>query len=111
MTLPIKYLPEGTVQLPLKELESILKENKKLKQKIAFKKELKNALISVREVMEGKQKEVTLNQFLESCEDIELWNEGELKQISTLVPTLQTNEDFLIGMQCQLFNKLISMTL
>jgi hypothetical protein len=64
MTLHIKYLPEGAVQLPLKELESLLKENKKLRQRIAFKKELKNALISIKEVMEGKRKEVTLEEFL-----------------------------------------------
>ena len=64
MTLPIKHLPEGKVQLPLKELESILKENKKLKQRIAFKKELKSAFTSIREVMEGKRKEVTLEEFL-----------------------------------------------
>jgi hypothetical protein len=64
MTLPIKYLPQGTVQLPLKELESLLKENKKLKQRIAFKKELKSVLVSVREVIEGKRKEVKLEEFL-----------------------------------------------
>ena len=60
----MKYLPEGKVQLPFKELESLLKENKKLKQRIAFKKELKSALTSIREVMKGKRKEVTLEEFL-----------------------------------------------
>ena len=41
MALHIKYLPEGTLQLPLKESESLLKDNKKLKQRITFKKNLK----------------------------------------------------------------------
>jgi hypothetical protein len=34
--------------------------NRKEKQKKLFKEELKNALISIKEVMEGKRKEVTL---------------------------------------------------
>ena len=88
-----------------------MKNKHKLSQRVSFKKELRNALISIKEVMEGKRKEVTLEEFLESYENIELWNEGELKQLATLVPSSQTDEDFLIGTQCRLFNKLISMTL
>ena len=38
--------------------------NHKEKQKRLFKEELKSALISIKEVMEGKRKEVTLEEFL-----------------------------------------------
>jgi hypothetical protein len=38
--------------------------NRKEKQKRLFKQELKSALISIREVMLGKRKEVTLEEFL-----------------------------------------------
>ena len=57
------------------------------KQKVLFKKELKSALISIKEVMEGKRKEVTLEEFLENPDEIEFWNEEELKQISTFAPS------------------------
>ena len=72
-----------------------MKENKKLKQRIAFKKELKTALISIKEVIEGKRKEVTLEEFLENPNEIEFWSEKELTQLSTsMPPSFQSNEDF-----------------
>ena len=66
------------------------------KQKILFKQELKSALISIREVTEGKRKEVTLEEFLANPDEIEFWSEEELKQISTSMPPswIQLNEDF-----------------
>jgi hypothetical protein len=72
-----------------------MKNQKKIIQKIAFKKELKSALFSIREVIAGKRKEVTLEDFLESCDNVELWSKDELKQISKSIPSsLQTNDDF-----------------
>jgi hypothetical protein len=69
--------------------------NRNEKQKKLFKEELKSALISIREVTEGKRKEVTLEEFLENPDEIEFWSEEELKQISTFVPSWsQSNEDF-----------------
>jgi hypothetical protein len=38
--------------------------NRKEKQRKKFKEELKSALISIKEVTEGKRKEVTLGEFL-----------------------------------------------
>jgi hypothetical protein len=38
--------------------------NRKEKQRKLFKEELKSALISIKEVTEGKRKEVTLEEFL-----------------------------------------------
>jgi hypothetical protein len=38
--------------------------NRKEKQRKKFKEELKSALISIKEVTEGKRKEVTLEEFL-----------------------------------------------
>jgi hypothetical protein len=45
---------------------------RKEEQKKKFKEELKNALISIKEVTEGKQKEVTLEEFLENPDEFEL---------------------------------------
>jgi hypothetical protein len=68
---------------------------RKEEQEKRFKEELKNALISIKEVTEGKRKEVTLEEFLENPDEIELWSEEELKQISTsMPPSFQSNEDF-----------------
>ena len=65
------------------------------KQKVLFKEDLKSALISIKEVMEGKRKEVTLKEFLENADEIEFWSEEELKQISTFAPSWsKSNEDF-----------------
>ena len=41
-----------------------MKNQHKLSQRVSFKKELKNALISIKKVMDGKRKEVTLEEFL-----------------------------------------------
>lgn len=69
--------------------------NRREKQKRLFKEELKNALISIKEVMEGKRKEVTLEAFLENPDEIELWSKGELKEVSTSMPSSwQSDEDF-----------------
>ena len=70
--------------------------NRKEKQKRLFKEEIKSALISIREVMEGKRKEVTLEEFLENPDEIEFWSEKELKQLSTSMPPSwsKSNEDF-----------------
>ncbi len=68
---------------------------RKEKQEKRFKEELKSALISIKEVTEGKRKEVTLEEFLENPDEIEFWSEEELKQISTsMPPSFQSNEDF-----------------
>ena len=66
------------------------------KQKKLFKEELKSALISIKEVIEGKRKEVTLEEFLANPDEIEFWSKEELNQISTSMPPswLQSNEDF-----------------
>ena len=67
----------------------------KEKQIKQFKEELKNALISIKEVIEGKRKEVTLEEFLENPNEIEFWSEKELTQLSTsMPPSFQSNEDF-----------------
>jgi hypothetical protein len=69
--------------------------NRRQKQKKRFKEELKSALISIREVMEGKRKEVTLKEFLENPDEIELWSKEELKQLSIFSPSwLHSKEDF-----------------
>ena len=69
--------------------------NRKEVQSKQFKEELKSALISIKEVTEGKRKEVTLDEFLENPDEVEFWSEEELKQISTFAPSwLQSNEDF-----------------
>ena len=69
--------------------------NRKEKQKILFKEDLNSTLISIKEVMEGKRKEVTLKEFLENADEIEFWSEEELKQISTFASSWsQSNEDF-----------------
>jgi hypothetical protein len=69
--------------------------NRKEKQEKLFKKELKNALISIKEVITGKRKEVILEEFLENPDEIEFWSREELKQISTYMPpSWQSNEDF-----------------
>ena len=67
----------------------------KEKQIKQFKEELKTALISIKEVIEGKRKEVTLEEFLENPNEIEFWSEKELTQLSTsMPPSFQSNEDF-----------------
>jgi hypothetical protein len=43
---------------------------RKNKQKKLFKEELKNALISIKEVITGKRKEVTLEEFLEYPDEV-----------------------------------------
>ncbi len=69
--------------------------NRKEKQKKLFKEELKSALISINEVIEGKRKGVTLEEFLENPDEIELWSKEELKELSTSMPSSwQSDEDF-----------------
>lgn len=65
-------------------------------QKKLFKEEIKSALISIKEVTEGKRKGVTIKEFLENPDEIEFWSEKELKQISTSISPSwsQSNEDF-----------------
>ena len=68
---------------------------RKEEQRKLFKEELKSALISIKEVVEGKRKEVTLEEFLKNPDEIEFWSEDELKQISTFAPSWsESNEDF-----------------
>ena len=69
---------------------------RKEEQRKLFKEELKSALIEIKEVTEGKKKEVTLEEFLANPDEIEFWSEEELKQISTSMPPSwsKSNEDF-----------------